>query len=259
LFLPEGSQEPFVADVASPGRHGNRLLASLPQDALEAMRSELQNSSPERGRVLIEAGDDITNVYFPQTGMISLLIVTKDGDTVETSTIGFEGSFGIHSAFGPRRSLTRATVQIPGQFWSIKASRFGTISRDYPAIRSMAARYTEILWAEAQQVSACNAVHDAMARLSRWLLQSADRVGRDELPLTQEFLAQMLGVRRTTVTLLAQTLQSKGLVRYSRGKIVIVDRRALEDCACECYDVLRPDALTSNLRIDLGHENDSDG
>jgi CRP-like cAMP-binding protein len=226
----------------------NRLLASLSPQSSDILQKELQSCAPERGKVLIEAGDEVEQIYFPQTGMISQLVVTEEGDTIETSNIGREGGLGLNSAFGPRRSLTRANIQIPGLFWNIKASRFRVLSEEHPDIYSMALHYTEVLWAEAQRFTACNALHDATARLCRWLLQSADRVGRDELPLTQEFLAQMLGVRRTTVTLVAQALQSRGLISYKRGKIVILDREGLEGQACECYRLLRHDSLISYLR-----------
>lgn len=117
----------------------------------------------------------------------------------------------------------------------IGATHFGDLMSSDAAVRNVMSRYTELLWAEAQQIAACNAIHNGVSRLARHLLQSADRIGTDELPLTQEILAQMLGVRRTTVTLLAQTLKEKELIRYSRGHIVLVDRKGLENSACECY------------------------
>jgi len=193
--------------------------------------------------VLLEPGEPIEYVYFPQSGMISLLVITNDGDMIETSTIGREGALGLHRGLGARRSFTRASVQIPGRFSMITARAFEEISLASAAIRQMIARYTEVLWAEAQQIAACNAIHDASTRLSRWLLQSADRVGSDQFALTQDFLAQMLGVRRTTVTLLAQELQKKGIIKYSRGKMTILDRKSLERCACECYHVIQYEKL----------------
>jgi CRP-like cAMP-binding protein len=113
----------------------------------------------------------------------------------------------------------------------------------------MISQCTEMLWAEAQQIATCNAIHDAASRLCRWLLQSADRTGSSELPLTQELLSEMLGVRRTTVTLLAQVLQNKGFIRYSREKLTILDRRGLEGCACECYGVTRHESLSRRIGI----------
>jgi CRP-like cAMP-binding protein len=140
-------------------------------------------------------------------------------------------------------------VQIPGNFSTITAHAFERFSLNAPEIREMIGRYTEMLWAEAQQLAACNAVHDASSRLCRWLLQCADHINALQLPLTQEFLAQMLGVRRTTVTLLAQELQKRGAVRYSRGKVTILSRKMLEDGACECYEVIQHERLALKLGV----------
>jgi len=201
--------------------------------------------------VIFEAGAPLDVIYFPQSGLISLLVVTKNGSNVETSTVGREGALGLHGALGKRRSYTRAIAQISGSFFSIRASRFEQIVNEDSAVRDLISRYTEILWAEAQQIAACNAVHDAASRLCRWLLQNADRIDSDNLPLTQEFLAQVLGVRRTTVSLLAQELQKHDLIKYGRGRIVILDREGLQACACECYHVLQHDTLPLAIGVTL--------
>src|SRR5215468_4272879 len=195
------SQEPPLA--TGPLRHrDNRLLATLSLETLALLEPELKETSAAQGAVFLEPGDSIDRVYFPQSGMISLLVVGREGETVEVSTVGREGALGLHRGLGGRRSFTRATVQIPGRFSMIAAHVFERVSLSSPSLREMIARYTEMLWAEAQQLAACNAVHDASSRLCRWLLQSADHTDSLQLPLTQEYLAQMLGVRRTTVTLL---------------------------------------------------------
>lgn len=181
--------------------------------------------------------------------MISLLVVTADGDMIETATVGREGAVGLQSGLGNRRSLTRATMQVPGKVAVVETPAFQAISRDNTTIHHLITRYTEIVWAEAQQVAACNAVHNASSRLCRWLLQTADRIESDELPLTQEFLAQMLGVRRTTVTLLAQELQKSEAIKYSRGRLKILDRKMLEDAACDCYGVLHQDRLPQKIGV----------
>jgi CRP-like cAMP-binding protein len=235
----------------SYGHRDNRLLAALPAETLAAMAGDLQRATLAQGAVLYEPGDVIGNIYFPQTGLISLLIVTKDGNTIETSIVGREGALGLHSAFGPRRSFTRATAQIGGAFSIVQAARFARMVHDHPALRDLIASYTEVTLAEAQQIAACNATHDASSRLARWLLQCADRTGSEQLPLTQEFLAHMLGVRRTTVTLLAQALQKKGLIKYSRGRIAILDRDGLAAKTCECYSVIRHDKLPSMIGVQL--------
>jgi CRP-like cAMP-binding protein len=220
-------------------------------EMLAQMGRDLRAISLTQGVVIYEPGDPLDEIYFPQTGMISLLIVTEDGGSIETATVGREGAVGLHRGLGARRSFTRATAQIAGRFFVIRAAQFAPIVRDNAALRDLIARYTEVLWAEAQQIAACNAAHHASSRLCRWLLQSADRIGSDKVALTQEFLAQMLGVRCTTVTLLAQSVQKKGFIKYSRGHITILDRPSLEACACECYDIIRHDKLPVKLGVKL--------
>ena len=227
----------------------NRLLAALPPDSLALLHPDLKLVSLPQGAVIFEPGASVDNVFFPQTGMISLLVVTKNGGSIETMTIGREGAVGLHGGLGERRSLTRATAQVGGRFSTIPAARFGQLVRDDASLRDLVSHYTEVMLAEAQQICACNAVHDSNSRLCRWLLQTADRTASERLPLTQEFLAQMLGVRRTTVTLLAQALQKKGYIKYSRGQISLLDRAGLEREACECYDVVRHDNLPGAIGV----------
>jgi CRP-like cAMP-binding protein len=230
---------------------GNRLLAAMPDDAYALLDPDLRQITLPQGVVCYGAGDPIDQVYFPHTGMVSQLITTGDGDMVETSSTGREGAVGLQCGFGPRLSFTRATVQIPGKFSVISATRFEQAVGRSTALRDLVLRYTETLWAEAQQNAACNAIHAGSSRLCRWLLQCADRTGSEQLLLTQEFLAEMLGVRRTTVTLLAQELQKRGILRYSRGRITILDRPALESCACECYAAVKHDNLSQRIGIKI--------
>jgi CRP-like cAMP-binding protein len=240
-----------LTDATSHDHRDNRLLAALPPETLAQMESDLQQVSLAQGVVLYEPGDAVDDVYFPQTGMISLLVVSKDGSAFETMTIGREGAVGLQRGLGARRSFTRATAQIGGWFSAIRAKRFEQFVNDHDALRDLIGCYTEVTLAEAQQIAACNVAHDATARLARWLLQCADRTGSERLPLTQEFLAQMLGVRRTTVTLLAQALQRQGFIKYSRGQISILDRAGLEENACECYDVIRSDRLPQTIGVTI--------
>jgi CRP-like cAMP-binding protein len=223
----------------------------MPPQVFSLLERDLDSVALAQGTIIFEPGDRVDHVYFPQSGMISLLILTRSGGTIETSTIGREGAVGLHRGLGKRLSFTRATAQIAGRCSIITAPRFQQAVDGSAAIRDLIGRYTELLWAEAQQVAACNAVHDATSRLCRWLLQSADRVAGHELLLTQEYLAQMLGVRRTTVTLLAQALQQKGLIRYSRGHIKVLDRKRLEACACECYHVIHHESLPLKIGVRL--------
>lgn len=237
------AQEADLPDSLLEGHKANRLLASLPPGALSLMADNLRQTSIARGVVLYEPGEPVDEIYFPQTGLISLMVVTKDGGAIETSTVGREGGVGLQRGLGPRRSFTRAAVRIGGSLSIIRGNRFEQLAQAHQPVRDMIGRYTEVCLAEAQQVAACNAVHDASSRLARWLLQCSDRTGSQRLLLTQEFVAQMLNVRRTTVTLMAQALQREDLIEYSRGKITILDRKGLEACACECYRVARHDKL----------------
>lgn len=229
----------------------NRLLAALPEDIWALLAPDFKQVVLPEGYVCFDPGDPIHQVYFPHTGMISCLIAMGDGEMVETSSVGREGAVGLHSGLGHRVAVTRALVQIGGKFSVLPASRLENAVAHSPAFRDLIVRHIETLWAEAQQNAACNAVHDGSSRLCRWLLQCADRIGSDQLLLTQEFLAEMLGVRRTTVTLLAQELQKKGVVRYSRGRITILDRPRLEASACECYGATRHGRLSQNASVEL--------
>jgi CRP-like cAMP-binding protein len=221
----------------------NQLLLALPSQVLALLTSDLEPVSFAQGLVLLEPEDPIEQVYFPETGMISLLVLTREGAAIETSVVGREGALGLQRGLGARQSFTKATVQIGGRFLRISAHSFEQASSASAPLREMISRYTELLWAEALQTAACNAVHDASSRLCHWLLRSAKCVGGDQLPLTHDFLGQMLGVRRTTVTLLAQELQRKGAIKYRRGKIAILDRSILESSACECYQLIHRDKL----------------
>jgi len=241
-------QDLFVPFGPSPS---NQLLATLPSNVLALLNLDLEPVSLPQGVVLLEPEDPIERVYFPETGMISLLVVTREGEAVETSVVGRDGALGLQRGLGKRRSFTRATVQIAGRFLTIAAHKFEQASTASAPLRDMINHYTEVLWAEAQQTTACNAIHDASSRLCRWLLQSAKCIGGDNLTLTQDFLGQMLGVRRTTVTLLAQELQRKGAIKYSRGKISILSRSTLEACACECHQVMQDKELPRKIGVPL--------
>jgi CRP-like cAMP-binding protein len=217
----------------------NRLLAALRPAEMALMEPHLKEVALIQGAMLQEKGESIERVYFPNSGMISLLTVMQPGNAIETATVGREGAVGAMSGLGPRNAFSRAVVQMPGFASQISTTRFQAIVAQSAAIRDIVVNYNEVLLAQVQQSAACNALHDAEARFCRWLLQSCDRSDSDIVPITQEFLAQMLGVRRTTVTLVAQSLQDAGMLRYRRGRVEIIDRAALEARACECYAVVR--------------------
>jgi CRP-like cAMP-binding protein len=225
------------ASIASHFR-SNRLLAALSEQAVKQLVPELRQAVFPQGTCLFEPGDIIDRVYFPHGGMISLLVVFNDGHAIEASTIGREGAVGFRTVLGLRHSFTRAVVQISGTFSFIAATALEKIVLENEEFRQHLTRYGLLLHFEAQQNSACNAIHSVDQRLSRWILQTSDRVESDALALTQEFLAEMLGVRRGTISLLAGQLQKDGFIEYKRGKIYIRDREGLKRRACECYAVI---------------------
>ena len=216
----------------------NILLASLPRDHFDRLLPHLSTVVFAQGQVLYEAGDEVDQVYFPHYGMLSLLAVLRDGKAIETATVGREGVVGGMAGLGLYRSLVRAVVQMPLALSKIAATNFRTVAAVSDPVRNLCIRYNEVLLSQARVTAACNALHPIEARFCRWLLQSADRAASDTVPLTQEFLAEMLGVRRTSVTEVASRVQNAGVITYSRGVIKILDRPALLRMSCECYETL---------------------
>jgi CRP-like cAMP-binding protein len=217
----------------------NRLLALLSRADASRLIPSLSVGSFEQGRVLTEPGDETEQIYFPHTGMISLLAVMQDGKAVETATIGKEGVVGAMAGLGLHIALTRAVVQTPLIASHIAAAQFRKLVQTSDALRNLVMRANEMLLGQVQMTAACNALHPIQARLARWILQSRDRVDDNIIPLTQELLSEMLGVRRSSVSEVASALQAAGFIRYSRGTIEIVNRKALEGAACECYETIR--------------------
>jgi len=240
-----------MAQRQSTGHLKNRLLAAIPPKAFSLFESDLRASAFEQGAIVQEAGEGVEQIWFPQTGMISLVVVTQEGVGIEAATIGREGAVGLHRGLGKRRSFTRAVMQVAGTISHISAEAFERAVAQSEAIKDIITQYTEVLWVEAQQLAACNALHGVEARLARWLLQTQDRIESPSLPLTQEFLSQMLGVRRTTVTIVARAFQNAGLIRYRRGHIIIIDRGGLEEAACECYQIIHHETLPETIGVKL--------
>src|SRR5450756_1746197 len=216
----------------------NKLLASLPRDHFDRLLPHLVTVTLPQGDVLVEAGDEVDQIYFPHYGMLSLLAVLRDGKAIETATVGREGVVGAMAGLGLYKSLVRVVVQMPLAVSRIAASHFRTVAATSDPVRNLCIRYNEVLLSQARVTAACNALHSIEARFCRWLLQCADRAGSETVPLTQEFLAEMLGVRRTSVTEVASKVQAMGLITYSRGVIRILDRPALLRMSCECYQTL---------------------
>jgi CRP-like cAMP-binding protein len=216
----------------------NNLLAGLPRSQFDLLAPHLTTSSLEQGIVLVEPGDEFDQVYFPHNGMLSLLAVLKDGKAIETATVGREGVVGAMAGLGLYKSLVRVVVQMPITVSKIPSSQFRKAATGSEAIRNICIQYNEVLLSQARVTAACNALHLIEARFCRWLLQSADRAGSETVNLTQEFLAEMLGVRRTSVTEVASKMQNAGVITYSRGVIKILNRPALAKISCECYQTL---------------------
>ena len=216
----------------------NKLLASLPRQEFDRLAPHLSTHLLAQGIVLTEAGDEVDQIYFPHNGMLSLLAVLRDGNAIETATVGREGVVGAMAGLGLYKSLVRVVVQMPMACSKVPASHFRTVAATSDPLRNLCIRYNEILLSQARVTAACNALHSIEARFCRWLLQSFDRAASDSISLTQEFLAGMLGVRRTSVTEVASKVQATGAITYSRGVIRILDRDALLRMSCECYETL---------------------
>lgn len=231
-------------------RHRNLFLTALPARDLALIQPLLQPIELRQGDVLQEPGQRVNEVVFVQSGLISLLTPMRDGAAIEIATLGRESVLGVLAALGSHRSTARATVQITGTAATIRVNDFREAVDKSRTLRHLVLLSSELVVAQMQQIAACNALHSAEQRLCRWILQVRDRTDSDVIQLTQDFLAQMLAVRRPTVTLIAQSLQSAGLIRYRRGRITIADREGLEKLACECVGEIR--AKTRNILSDLG-------
>ena len=217
----------------------NRLLKSLGPDEFSRLQSHLKKKSLPRGEVLHPAGEMIKHVYFPLSGMVSILAMMRTGDAIETAIVGREGVVGASVGSDGGRAAGEAVVQIEGSAWQIPSANFLKAYNASARLRRLANEFQSVLLLQAQQSAACHALHTVEARLCRWLLQSRDTTESDIVSLTQEFLSHMLGVRRTSVSLCAHQLQNAGLIRYRRGRIEILNRAGLMDAACECYEVVR--------------------
>lgn len=213
----------------------NRLLAGLPAADFALLRPHLQTINLVQEAVLVAAGGRLTQAIFPHSGVISLVVSLSAGETVEVAMIGRDSVFGGAAALDGGVSLTDAIVQHAGIASTLDVERLRTVANQSIAFRTRLIRHEQALFAQAQQSAACNASHSAEARLARWLLRMHDLAEVEDLPLTQDFLAQMIGVKRNSVSLVAHILQAAGLIKYSRGHISIVDLDGLRDISCECY------------------------
>jgi len=217
----------------------NAILASLSASDASALRPHLKATHLQQKTVLYDAGDLISAVYFPITACVSLVVTLATGETTEAAMVGRDGAIGFASALDGKVAMSRAIVQLSGDGMVCDPAAFRGAALQSESLIAKVMRHEQTLFAQAQQSSACMANHEIDARLCRWLLRARDLSGSDHLPFTQEFLAEMLGVRRTSVTTVARTLQEAGMVKYKRGKIEVLDVEGLREGACECYETVK--------------------
>jgi CRP-like cAMP-binding protein len=221
-------------------RPRNWILAGLPAAEWRRLEPHLERVEMRIKQVLFDPHQRIEAVYFVERGVASIVGILSDGSAVETATIGPEGMVGVSLLHGVDRVASQAFCQVAGEAYRLRAEVLtSAIRRPDSAMRELLGRYTECLFALVAQSSACNRIHPILQRCARWLLMTQDRVGGDEFSLTQQFLSQMLGVRRASVTEAARVLQQRGLIEYQMGVMRVLDRRGLESTACECYRIVR--------------------
>ena len=228
--------------MPAPSRHNphqNHLLSALPAADYDRIAAHLELMPMKLGDVLYESGDKLRHVYFPTTCIVSLLYVMVDGASAEIAVVGNEGILGISLFMGGDTTPSRAIVQSAGYAYRLKADLLKTEFGRFGPTMHLLLRYTQALITQMAQTAVCNRHHSVDQQLCRWLLLSLDRLSTNELSMTQELIANMLGVRREGVTEAAGKLQNVGLIRYSRGKITVLDRQGLEALSCECYQVVK--------------------
>ena len=221
-----------------PNPPDNRLLAMLPAADFAQLAKHLSTVELRRGETLALPDQKISRVYFPHSGIVSFIVELSDGETVQTSMIGRDGVVGAAQALDDKVSLNKIVIQTPGTASAIYGDALLELVRAGNAIRKLIAAHEQFFTATVQQTAACNAVHSVPARASRWLLRMMDLIGT-EIPITQEYLAAMIGVRRTSVTSFASQLQSEGIISYARGQIHIADAERLRKVTCECHQAVQ--------------------
>jgi CRP-like cAMP-binding protein len=220
-------------------RPRNRLLLALPSRDLKRIMPELEHIRCEREEVLMDAGNSLDDVFFPDSGVVSALAVYADGDVIEMATIGREGYADVQVAFGAKRSSVRLLVQIPGSATKMSRAAFTRAMESMPSFRSLMYAYVQAFIEQVMVSGACNGAHSLKQRLARWLLMMRDRSDDDALPISQNLLAEMLGVQRPTITNIAQELERAHLITRGRRQVTILDRKGLTKTSCECYQLVR--------------------
>lgn len=233
--------------ISRPPSIRNQLLAALPSEEYARLLPRLESVPLPFMEVLYEGGEPIRHVYFPDDGLISLLVVMDDETVREIGVIGNEGMLGTAVALGLKTTTTRALVQLPGSAMRLKAGALRDELGRGGALSNVLQRYAHALFTQVSQSAACVSSHTVDKRLSRWLLMTHDHAPGDEFEMKHEFLAMMLGVTRSVVTRAAGRLQQEEMIHYTRGRVTILDRNGLEAAACECYGVVKVDGLRFGL------------
>jgi CRP-like cAMP-binding protein len=213
----------------------NLLLSLFSPSDLKRLESHLKPARFEQHYVLFEADEEISHVYFPTSAVVSLVVTLSSGDMIEAAMVGNDGVVGASAALDGKIAPSRGIIQLGGEIVVCDIDALKSIALQSPKMLALLIRHEQAVFAQAQQSAACFATHRVEARLCRWLLRARDLSGSDKLTFTQEYLAEMLGVRRTSVTAVAHTLQEAGLIKYARGKIQIMNAKELQESACECY------------------------
>lgn len=217
----------------------NLLISALTPADRASLTPYLKTVSLEQQRILFDSGDSINAVYFPLDAIVSLVVGLSSGEIVEAAMVGKDGVVGASAALDGKISLSRAIVQLAGSALMCDVDSLKNVAMRSPTVLSVLIRHEQVVYAQAQQSAACIASHHVEARLCRWMLRARDLSGTETLQFTQEFLAEMLGVRRSTVSVVAHTLQQAGMIKYARGRIQILNLPGLEEVACECYGTIR--------------------
>src|SRR5258705_6937154 len=217
----------------------NRLLLALPSSNLKRLMPELEHIRCQREQVLMDADSSLDHIFFPDSGVVSVLAVYADGNVIEMATIGREGCTGTQAVFGAKVSSAQLLVQIPGTAAKMSRVAFARAMQSMPPFRSLMYSYVHAFLEQVMVSVACNGAHSLTERLARWLLMMRDRSDDDALPITQNLLAEMLGVQRPTITNVARELARTGSIERGRRQLTILDRQALTETSCECYQLVR--------------------
>ena len=231
--------QPNERTNAAGNRLGNKILLSIPDNEYTLIRPHLEFLSMPHHLTLYESGRPLEFVHFPNAGMVSLVIATEDGKTVEVGEVGREGFAGIQAAVGINKNQVREIVQIAGDGFRVKIGALQSVLQSAPELQRILTRYAVVQGMQFAQTAACNRLHNIEQRLARWLLITQDRVDSATLAITHDFLATMLGTDRPSVSLAAGVLQDKRIIEYKRGAVHILSRTKLEGCTCECYGVIQ--------------------